>query len=150
MLHRTLRSLMVAVVATASIGALATATATAETEYQSTWGKTYDRWNDPDDYGGQSISEAATKHATGEYVSASFQAYGEILQINDRHRNDRSAIAKLWVGGSGPAIYYGNGDNTSRKVNLSYAEGQRVYLQVCTSDSPNAVCTGKEKYVGNS
>ncbi|WP_375001200.1 hypothetical protein [Aeromicrobium sp. CTD01-1L150] len=145
MLHRTTRSLTVAAVATVGL-AVSAATASAGTVTAApkplgTWEAHYDQWDDPDDKGGVSISESTTKLETGEYVSASFQAYGEILKINDRHSNGRPAIARLTIGSGGPAVYYGNGDGTSRTLNLSFAEGQRVYLQVCTSDSPNAECT---------
>jgi len=150
MLRRTLTSLMAAVVATAGLGAFATATATADTEHQNTWEKKY--WQDKDDgdAGGISISERAHQvPATGQRVDAHFQALGENLIIQDGHDNDRAAVAKLWVGGNGPAVFYGKGDGTERIITrLSYAEGQTVHLQVCTSDAPNAVCTAKEKHPG--
>ena len=67
----------------------------------------------------------------------------------DHVDNDRPTIVKLWVGGSGPAVFYGEG--THRTVEWpSYAEGQTVHIQVCTSDHPNAVCTKKEHIKGKS
>jgi hypothetical protein len=132
------KALVAAAVAVASLGVL-TGTAGAA----ASWYKTQASWNDPNDNGGVSIYEQASKDGTDEYVMGQFLAYGEVLSIWDYHDNDRPAIVKLWVGGSGPAVFYGNGDGTTREVNLSYDEGQTVYLQACTSDSANAVCTKK-------
>lgn len=130
----------------AGLGA-AGGTAVADTEAKAGWYTRYDSWNDPRDKGGVSLYEGTYKSVGGgktEYVRGYFQAYGEWLTISDFHDNDRKAIAKIWVGGSGPAVYYGNGDGTEREVDLSYDEGQRVYVQVCTSDSPNAECSPKK------
>jgi hypothetical protein len=122
-------------------------TAVADPGAAASWYTRYDSWEDPDDKGGVSLYEGAYKDVGGgktEYVRGYFVAYGEQLMISDFHDNDRPAIVKLWVGGSGPAVYYGNGDGKEREVPLSYDEGQTVYLQVCTSDSPNAVCSPKK------
>jgi len=112
----------------------------AATWYREAWS-----WHDPYDKGGVGITEMATKGGTGGkvYVYGRFVPEGEHLFISDRHANGRKSIVKLWVGGSGPAVFYSKGDNTYRDVNLSYDEGQTVYLQACTSDSAQAVCTKK-------
>jgi hypothetical protein len=129
------------------LGGTATADAGTEPRAATSWYTGYDSWNDPSDSGGVSFYEGAYKYVGGgktEYVKGYFQAYGEWLTISDYHDNDRAAIVRLWVGGSGPAVFYGNGDGTERDINLSYDEGQTVYLQVCTSDSANAVCSPKK------
>lgn len=76
-------------------------------------------------------------------------------RLRPSHRVHRSSpgIAKLWVGGDGPAVFYGeDGDDDGGgdwvEHNRSYDEGQTVYLQVCTSDHPDAACSAKEKYSG--
>ena len=134
-------------VGVASLGVLG-GTAAADTEQvAASWYTRYDSWNAPSDKGGISLYEGAYKSVGGgetEYVKGYFQAYGEWLTISDYHDNNRPAIVKLWVGGSGPAVFYGDGDDSERPVDLSYDEGQTVYLQVCTSDSPNAVCSPKK------
>lgn len=128
------------------LGGTAAAGTGTEQEAAASWYTGYDSWHDPSDSGGVSFYEGAYKYVGGgrtEYVKGYFQAYGEWLTISDYHDNDRAAIVRLWVGGSGPAVFYGNGDGTEREINLSYDEGQTVYLQACTSDSANAVCTNK-------
>ena len=135
---------MVAVFAIGSLGAFAGAAA-ADADPPN-WAKKHRQWDDDRDNGGISLSESAVDVTEDELVNATFRAYGEILRIKDWHNNGRPAIAKLWVGGSGPAVFYADGSIT--EYNLSYTEGQTVHLQVCTSDSPNAVCTVKEKHPG--
>ncbi len=141
--------------AVGSLGAFA-GTAAAESERsgshadpQASWEKSY-KWSEDDrDEGGINISEGVRKNR--EMARAEFWAYGERLEITDNHDNGRQAIAKLWVGGSGPAIFYaneGDKDAPERRIDLSFAEGQSVQMQVCTSDSSNAVCTDKETYTG--
>lgn len=127
------------VVAVAALGILGGTTNAAA----ASWYKSHAAWNDPKDAGGISIYEQASKDGTDEYVMGQFVAYDEIVTIWDYHDNDRPAIVKLWVGGSGPAVFYANGDGTKRTIDGSYDEGQTVYLQACTSDSANAVCTNK-------
>lgn len=122
-------------------------TAAAEQAISSDWYPGYQSWNDPQDDGGVSFYEGEYKNVSGgkvEYVKGYFKAYGETLTISDFHKNGRSAVVRLWVGDSGPAVFYGDGDGTERKVPLSYDEGQTVQLEVCTSDSPNAVCSPKK------
>jgi hypothetical protein len=116
--------------------------APAEPATAASWYISQDSWDDPQDNGGISIYEQASKNGTDEYVMGRFRAYGETLSIWDHHDNDRSSIVKLWVGGSGPAVFSSKGE-TYREVPLSYDEGQTVYLQACTSTSSNAVCTDK-------
>lgn len=121
----------------------------ARTAAASGWTSSGGTWNDPNDAGGISVYERASKSSTGESVLGQFVAYGEKITIIDHHDNDRRAIVKLWVGKSGPAVFYGNGDGTDRVVDRSYDEGQPVYVQVCTSDSATAVCSDRE-YRGRS
>ncbi|MEL7977084.1 hypothetical protein AAG589_14565 [Isoptericola sp. F-RaC21] len=102
-------------------------------------------WADDGDAGGVSIYEQAMKDSTSQYVMGMFEAKGEHLTVWDHHPNDRKAIVKLWVGKSGPAVFYAKGDGTRKEFDLSYDEGQRVYLQACTSTSVNAVCTPKRE-----
>ena len=112
------------------------------------WGYSYYAWNDPEDAGGVSVAEMAYKTTSSEYVHGRFRSYGEVLSIWDYHDNDRKSVVKLWVGSSGPAVFYSDGDNTYREVNLSYDEGQVVYIQTCTSDGAGAVCTEKTRVPG--
>lgn len=145
MTSRRLKLLAVATFAAASSLSTTGAAVAAEPEPQAYWYSTYDRDPTDGDAGGVSIMEEAIK-STGGSVSAKFRAHGEHLLIWDNFNNDRATIAKLWVGGSGPAVFYSEGDFKAH--NLSYDEGQKVYLQVCTSDHPNAVCTDKKKLPG--
>ncbi|MEL7977083.1 hypothetical protein AAG589_14560 [Isoptericola sp. F-RaC21] len=115
---------------------------------QAGWGYDYYAWNDPNDAGGVSVAEMAYKTTSDEYVHGRFRAYGEGLTIWDYHDNDRKAVVKLWVGKSGPAVFYAKGDNTVTKFNLSYDEGQTVHIQTCTSDGSGAVCTEKTRVPG--
>ena len=108
-----------------------------------TWNSTGATWNDPNDAGGVSVYERASKLSTGENVLGQFVAYGEKISVFDHHDNDRKAIVKVWVGGSGPAVFYSDGDGTERVIDESYGEGQSVYVQVCTSDSANAICSDR-------
>ncbi|WP_132875698.1 hypothetical protein [Tamaricihabitans halophyticus] len=137
------KSVLAAAIAAVSLGAFG-GTAVAEPAAKASWHSTYASWEDPNDKGGVSIYEHARKNGTDEYIMGQFLAYGEKLSIWDYHDNDRSAIVKVWVGGGDPAVYYGNGDGTRRNIDLSHDEGQRVMLQACTSDSPNAKCTPKK------
>jgi hypothetical protein len=137
------KSVIAAAVGVATLGALGGGTAIAESGAEASWYKSHEAWNDPKDEGGVSIYEQASKDGTDEYVMGQFVAYGETLTIWDYHDNGRPAILRLWVGGSGPAVFYATGDDTKREIPRSYDEGQTVYLQACTSDSPNAVCTEK-------
>ncbi|MFE6971914.1 hypothetical protein [Isoptericola sp. NPDC057653] len=105
------------------------------------WSMDTDAWGNDGDVGGVSVYEQAIKNGTSQYVMGMFEAKGEHLTVWDHHPNGRKAIVKLWVGGSGPAVFYASGDGTKKEFNLSYDEGQRVYLQACTSTSVNAVCT---------
>ncbi|MGY6651481.1 hypothetical protein ACXIZN_04885 [Amycolatopsis sp. TRM77291] len=144
MRSRTKKAMVAMALAVAGLG-MSAGTAVAGTE--ASWYSRYGSWNDPEDKGGISLYEGRYKPVSGgktEYVLGRFKAYGETLTIMDYHDNNRRAIVKLWVGGSGPAVFYGDGDRTERAVPLSYDEGQTVYLQVCTSDSPNAECSPKE------
>jgi hypothetical protein len=136
------KSVVAVAVGVAGLGVLG-GTAEAEPAAAASWYKSQESWNDPKDTGGVSIYEQASKDGTDEYVMGQFVAFDEVLTIWDYHPNDRPAIVKLWVGGSGPAVFSGNGDGTKRVIDLSYDEGQTVHLQACTSDSPNAVCTNK-------
>lgn len=145
MLNRTLRILLVTAFAAAALVGL-NGTATADSSAESSWSRFYWAWQDDGDKGGRTISEEV-RHTSGSRVGARFDAKGEVLRVWDLFDNDRATMVKLWVGGSGPAIFYSHGwDET--KYNLSYAEGQAVYLQVCTSSHPNAVCSSKAKYKG--
>jgi hypothetical protein len=132
------KSVVAAAVGVAGLGVLG---GTAVAEPAASWHKSGASWNDPKDSGGVSIYEKASRTDADEYVMGQFVAFDEVVTIFDYHDNDRPAVLKLWVGGSGPAVYSGNGDGTTRVIDLSYDEGQTVYLQACTSDSPNAVCT---------
>ncbi len=148
MRHSTRRTLAAAAAAAAGLGLLGSTAAAATPTPDgpaaaATWNSTGATWNDPNDAGGVSVYERASKLSTGEDILGQFIAYGEKISVFDRHDNDRKAIVKLWVGGSGPAVFYGNGDGTERVSNESYGEGQAVYLQVCTSDSANAVCSDR-------
>lgn len=142
MRNRIKKAMIGTAVGVASLGFLG-GTANAAPTAEASWYISQASWNAPDDKGGVSIYEQASKDGTDEYVMGQFLANGEDLTIWDHHDNGRSAIVRLWVGGSGPAVFYGDGDGTEREVPLSYDEGQTVYLQACTSDSPNAVCTKK-------
>lgn len=146
MTSRAIKLLAVATFAAASTLPI-TGNATAAPEPRASWTYDYDRWSDDGDAGGVSIGDGAWADDYHQ-VEAEFHALGEWLYIWDQYPNGRDTVARLWVGGSGPAVFYGEGYDTVRDVNLSYDEGQTVYLQVCTSDSPNAVCTDKEKYAG--
>ncbi|MFE6971915.1 hypothetical protein [Isoptericola sp. NPDC057653] len=150
MRHRTRTTLAAAAVGAAGLGLLSTtaaAAAPATTPVTSpraaaaTWHDSGASWNDPNDKGGISVYEKTSKSSTGEDVMAQFIANGEHLTIWDHHDNDRKAIVKLWVGTSGPAVFYARGDDTETRFNLSYDEGQTVKIQVCTSTSPNAQCS---------
>lgn len=146
---------MTAAAATLSVAALgmvggAAGAAASDVAPQADWGTSYYAWNDPEDSGGVSVAEMAYKISSDEYVHGRFRAYGEVLSIWDYHDNDRKSVVRLWVGGSGPAVFYSKGDNTYREVNLSYDEGQTVHIQTCTSDSSGAVCTAKTKVPGRS
>jgi hypothetical protein len=138
------KSVVAAAVTAASLGVIG-GTAIAEPESAAEWSMSHASWNDPNDAGGISIYEKASKTTADEFVMGQFIAYGETLTLWDEHENGKPAILKLWVGGSGPAIFYAEGDNTTREIPRSYDEGQTVYLQVCTSDSPNAVCSPKKE-----
>ncbi|SKC34936.1 hypothetical protein [Krasilnikoviella flava] len=109
------------------------------------WSMDTAAWAKDGDAGGVSIYEQAIKNGTSQYVMGMFEAKGEHLTVWDHHPNDRKAIVRLWVGSSGPAVFYAAGDGTKKEFNLSYDEGQRVYLQACTSTSVNAVCTPKRE-----
>ena len=106
-----------------------------------TWNEYGASWKDPNDAGGVSVYEKTVKYSNSDEVMAQFIANGEHLTIWDDHDNDRKAIVKLWVGTSGPAVFYAKGDGTETRFNLSYDEGQTVKIQVCTSTSPNAQCS---------
>jgi len=108
-----------------------------------TWRTTWSAAPDDHDAGGITIYEKATRIADRAFVMGQFTAYGEHLTVWDYHDNDRKAIVKLWVGASGPAVFYAKGDDTTTRFDLSFDEGQTVYLQACTSTSANAVCTPK-------
>ncbi|CAM3483196.1 hypothetical protein [Isoptericola cucumis] len=129
-------------------GAAPAAVVPAHLAPQAGWGTSYYAWNDPEDSGGVSVAEQAYKTTSDEYVHGRFRAYGEVLSIWDYHDNDRRSVVKLWVGGSGPAVFYSKGDNSYREVNLSYDEGQTVHIQTCTSDTSGAVCTEKSRVPG--
>ena len=148
MYNRTLRLLLVmAFAAVALVGLNSTAVADSEAEY--TWVTDYDYRQNDGDKGGRSIREMVYSPGEGGYNhnKAVFQAHGETLHIGDFFENGHPTVVKLWVGGSGPAVYYAKGWGWSA-YHLSYAEGQAVYMQVCTSDHPNAACTSKTKYKG--
>lgn len=146
MFNRTLRMLLVMAFAAVALVGL-NGTAAADSEANGGWEFDYSYDQNDGDKGGRSIKESAFYKGASTNM-AKFEAYGEVLKISYYFENDRRAIAKLWVGGSGPAIFYSDGDMTDTRFNLSYDEGQTVYLQVCTSDHPNAVCTSKTKYKG--
>ncbi|MGO1971446.1 MAG: hypothetical protein ACTH2Q_00660 [Propionibacteriaceae bacterium] len=139
------KSLIATAAAAASFGVLAGGTAVAEPpEAQASWYTEESAWRDEKDKGGVSIYEQAIRNdSSQQYVMGEFQAYGENLTVWDHHNNDRKSIVKLWVGGSGPAVFYSDGDGTKKTIPLSYDEGQAAKLQACTSDGPNAVCTEK-------
>ncbi|QFU90398.1 hypothetical protein [Amycolatopsis sp. YIM 10] len=145
MAHRTWGRAAVAVAAVASMAAIATPAASADVTAQA-WYFNHYAYPDDGDSGGTSIYVSAYDGTSS--VSAYFAAKGENITLRDYHDNDRPAIAKIWVGGSGPAVFYADGDNTDTFINESYDENQTVYLQVCTSDSANAVCTTKSKGKG--
>lgn len=118
-------------------------TALADSTPSAGWHVTEADWDDPKDKGGISMYEQTSKNGTDEYVMGQFVAHGEKLSIWDYHQNGRSSIVKLWVGDSGPAVFYSHGDGTKRTINLSYRDGQKVKVEACTSDSPGAECTDK-------
>ena len=120
MRERMRRAVVAAAVGVASLGVLG---GTAAAEPAASWYKAQESWDDPKAKGGVALYEQAT--------------------IWDYHPNGQRALAKLWVGGSGPAVFHSDGDGTTRRLNLSYDEDQTVYLEVCTSTSPDAVCTNR-------
>lgn len=134
------RATMVA--AAGAVGVLGlSGTAVADSSPPASWHSTGASWNDPNDKGGRSVYEQGSKLTNNEDIMGQFIAFGETLTIFDRHNNGHPAIVKLWVGGSGPAVFYGDGDGTTTEIPLSYDEGQTVKLEVCTSDSAKAYCT---------
>ena len=146
MRHGTTRAAVTAALGLAGLGLLGgTAVAAPEApeapEAMASWTTSYDDWDDNQDTGGISAQEVAEKNGTDEWVSGSFYAYGEKVYVGDQHDNDRRSIVRLWVGGSGPAVFYSDGDGTTRSIDTSYEDGQTVRIQACTSDSANAVCT---------
>ncbi|SKC34935.1 hypothetical protein [Krasilnikoviella flava] len=142
MRHGTRRTLAAAAVGAAGLGLLGTTAATAApATTAASWNDYGASWNDPNDAGGISVYEKTVKYSNSESVMAQFIANGEHLTIWDDHDNDRKAIVKLWVGKSGPAVFYAKGDNTETRFNLSYDEGQTVKIQVCTSTSSQAQCS---------
>jgi hypothetical protein len=93
------------------------------------------------DAGGVSLEVKCHKHVSGfPYIRAKFYANGEHLFINDRYANGRAPVARLSIGGSGTATFWGYsyGD---RHFNKSYSEGKSVKLQICTSSSSKAFCS---------
>jgi len=107
-----------------------------------TWYSTNDAWGDDGDDGGVSFWVKGKKSGYDQYVKASFYAEGEHLYLRDYHPNGSNAIVRLWVGGSGPAVFYAEGYGKTH-FNLSYDENQTVSMQVCTSTSSKAYCTPK-------
>ena len=136
MINRTLKLLTVAAFAasTVSVGGAATA----DVEAQG-WRIEEERGPNDGDAGGVSLRDELV-NADFEDVEAHFAAKDEYLSVDDDFDNDRNTVARLWVGGSGPAVFYSQGGDWTG-FDLSYDEGQTVKLQVCTSASPNAVCT---------
>lgn len=142
------RMLLAGVATAAALSAwMSPAAADSATQTRSSWDYGYTVRPDDGDAGGKSLVVWA-QNSDYEGVSADFNALGGHLYVYDNFDNGRPAIAKLWVGGSGPAVFYAPGDEKSKHFDLSYDENQTVYLQVCTSDSPNAVCTVKSKGKG--
>ncbi|MFC7878805.1 hypothetical protein [Isoptericola sp. NPDC057391] len=142
MRHSTRRTLAAAAVGAAGLGLLGgTAATAAPATTAASWNDYGADWDDPNDAGGISVYEKTVKYSNGESVMAQFIARGEHLTIWDDHDNDRKAIVKLWVGRSGPAVFYAKGDGTETRFNLSYDEGQTVKIQVCTSTSSKAQCS---------
>lgn len=147
MSNRTRRTLAAAAFASLAMGVSGTAGAAGAEPAGSWWEGNHKAFQNDGDKGGRSLYESIDTIAEDHtLVAASFRALGEHLTIYDFYDNDRPTIVKLWVGGGGPAIFY-HSDRVT-EFDLSYAEGQTVYLQVCTSDSPNAACTSKVTYPG--
>ena len=142
MRRSTRRTLAAAAVGAAGLGLLGGTTAAATPFTTTAWHDSGGSWDDPNDAGGVSVYEKTSDlSAGGGNVLGQFFAYGEKISIIDHHDNGRRAIVKLWVGKSGPAVFYGNGDGTERIIDESYDEGQTVKIQVCTSTSAKAQCS---------
>lgn len=117
-------------------------------EAAASWDNFYDRDTDDGDSGGVSIYEDSVSSG-GSKITAEFKANGEHLYVGDAFNNDHNTAAYLWVGGDLKGPYAGEeGSTYPTHYNLSHAEGQSVYIQVCTSVYDGAVCTDKDKYRG--
>lgn len=158
MSKRILRSLMIVGAAVISIGGLSDSAtgdvteSTADVGQNATWSTDYSVEDSTPDKGGLNISERVYKYDGVDWdeVVGNFQAYDEQLRILDNHENGRPGVVKVWVGGSGPALYYAysGDDGRLRELDLSFAEGQSIQMKVCTSDSPKAKCTDKVTHTG--
>ncbi|UYM06676.1 hypothetical protein [Solicola gregarius] len=143
MINRTLKLLGVAAfaaVSTVSFGGAATADVDARE-----WADLYVRNPTDGDAGGVSLTESIID-GEGTSVAAQFLAEGERLIVYDDYDNDRSTVARLWVDGPGPEVFYSRGSR--KEFDLSYDEGDTVHLQVCTSDSLLTICTEVKKEPG--
>jgi hypothetical protein len=151
-----IRLLQGAATAFASVALLAPATATAApasspapttltvtvspaVTWAASWECTGKTYADHEHDGEQTFIVQCGKVASQTFVAVHFDSYGEVIRIYDYFDNDRKTFAKVYVERSGTATWYGDGQE--RVINESFSEGKSVGLEVCTSDSPNAVCS---------
>ncbi|NUR88963.1 MAG: hypothetical protein HOY71_33170 [Nonomuraea sp.] len=59
---------------------------------------------------------------------------GDVLEVFDN--GGKAPVAYVKVAGSGTAVFQGQG-----KRWLSYTEGKKIYVKVCSSSSSNRACT---------
>lgn len=118
--------------------ALTAAPAQAETR---AWSCTKGKNPDSGDSGG--VDVYATCSASGNRVSARFNADGEHFLVCDHYPNGYSTYARLTVAGNGTASYYSSGSGRCTDFNLSFDEGLAVSVEVCTADTSTAVCSGR-------
>lgn len=143
MIHHTMKLLGLAAFVAASTLSIGGA-ASADVDAQG-WQDLYVRIPDDGDAGGVSLTESIID-GEGTSVAAQFRAHDEKLTVFDSYDNDRSTVARLWVDGTGPEVFYSRG--AYKKFDLSYDEGKTVHLQVCTSDNLLATCTAVKKEPG--
>lgn len=88
--------------------------------------------------GGATASADSERCTSGSGCAGrvTFASYGEVFTVYDQDPDGHSAVALYWLpDGSGPHLVWNpNGNGTSVKANLEFAEGSWVTYRACLGE----------------
>ncbi|NUR93409.1 MAG: hypothetical protein HOY71_55830 [Nonomuraea sp.] len=95
------------------------------------------------DGGGDSGMTGVGCENSSGVIGIAYYDDGDVLRVTDRHgTSTKSAIGYLEVAGSGTSVFTGG----TSEHHLSFTEGKKVRVKVCTSGGSDKFCSPWSRY----